>query len=77
MVLFSDVEDEDCLAEQHFISGARPDVGDIEYRGTIFCVAAHYINLAYHAKTGDVWVFIHEKVLGIPSKRGVHHLRQV
>lgn len=42
-----------------------------------FCVAAHYINLAYHAKTGDVWVFIQEKVLGIPSKRGVYHLRQV
>ena len=28
---------------------------------SIFCVAAHYIfNLAYHAKTGDVWVFIQE-----------------
>lgn len=44
---------------------------------SIFYVAAHYINLAYHAKTGDVWVFIQEKVLGIPSKRGVYHLRQV
>ena len=37
-----------------------------------FCIAAHYIfNLSYHPKTGDVWLFIQEKVLGIPSKAGV------
>ena len=73
MVLFSDVEDENCLAEQHFISveqGLMLETSNI-VASIFFCVAAHYIfNLAYHAKTGDVWVFIQE-VLGIPSKAGV------
>ena len=37
-----------------------------------FCVAAHYIfNLTYNRKANDVWVFIQEKVLGLPSKAGV------
>ena len=37
-----------------------------------FCLSAHYIfNLSYHTKTGDVWVFVQEKVLGIPSKIGM------
>ena len=37
-----------------------------------YCVAAHFVfNLNYHKKSGDVWVFIQEKVLGIPSKPGV------
>ena len=73
MVLFSDEEDEDCLAEQHFISVEQ---GLILETSTIvasvfFCIAAHYIfNLSYHTKTGDVWVFIQEKVLGVPSKAG-------
>jgi len=57
----------------HYVCGAGPNLGDIEYRGIhILLRAAHYIfNLAYHAKTGDVWVFIQEKELGIPSKAGV------
>lgn len=37
-----------------------------------YCVAAHYVfNLSYHQKTGDVWLFIQEKVIGIPTKAGV------
>ena len=36
------------------------------------CLAAHYIfNLSYHAKTGDVFLFLQDKVLEIPSKAGV------
>ena len=36
-----------------------------------FCLAAHYIfNLTYHRKTGNVWVFIQEKIVGLPSKPG-------
>ena len=38
----------------------------------ILCPAAHYIfNLMYHPKTGDVWLFIQEKVLNRPSNTGV------
>ena len=41
-------------------------------RSNFFCVAAHYIfNLTYHRKTGDVWLFIQEKILCLPSKAGV------
>ncbi len=37
-----------------------------------FCVAAHYVfNLTYHRKSGDVWLFVQEKVLNLPSKPGV------
>lgn len=37
-----------------------------------FCVAAYYIfNLTYHRKTGDVFLFIQEKILCLPSKDGV------
>lgn len=37
-----------------------------------FCVVAHYIfNLSYHRKAGDVWLFVQEKVLGLPSKAGI------
>ena len=39
-----------------------------------FCLAAHYIfNLKYHPKTGDVFLFLPERVLGIPSKCGLKH----
>ena len=32
---------------------------------------AHYVfNLAYHLKTGDVWLFIQERIAGLPSKSG-------
>ena len=35
------------------------------------CIAAHYIfNLSYHRKTGDVWLFVQEKVLQLSSKAG-------
>lgn len=38
------------------------------------CMAAHYIfNLSYHAKTGDVWLFVQERILEIPSKNVKHH----
>lgn len=36
-----------------------------------FCLAAHYVlNISYHRKTGDVWLFIQEKILSLPSKAG-------
>ena len=35
------------------------------------CLAAHYVfNLQYHRKTGDIWTFIQEKILNLPSKAG-------
>ena len=38
----------------------------------LLCLAAHYIfNLTYHPKMGDLWLFIQEKVLNLPSKDGV------
>lgn len=74
MVLLSDEGDEDILAEQHFISieqGLMMETSTI-MAFVFFCLAAHYIfNLSYHPKSGDVWVFIQEKVLGIPSKAGL------
>lgn len=36
-----------------------------------FAIAAQYIfNLTYHRKSGDVWIFIQEKVVGLASKIG-------
>ena len=33
------------------------------------CVAAHYIfNLSYHPKIGEIWLFVQEKIMEIPSK---------
>lgn len=38
----------------------------------LLCVAAHYVyNLSYHPKSGDVWWFIQEKILNLPSKGGL------
>lgn len=35
-----------------------------------FCLGAHYIlNLSYHRKTGDVWLFVQEKILGLAGKK--------
>lgn len=40
-----------------------------------YCLAAHYIfNLTYHKKSGDVWLFVQERVMGLPSKPGVKRL---
>lgn len=37
----------------------------------LLCLAAHYIcNVSYHSKTGDLWLFVQEKVLNLPSKGG-------
>ncbi len=37
-------------------------------------IAAHYIfNLSYHLKSGDFWVFIQERMMGIPSKKTKRH----
>ena len=34
-------------------------------------LAAHYVvNLQYHVKTGDMWLFLQERVLKVPSKPG-------
>ena len=33
------------------------------------CIAAHYIfNLAYHNKTTEVWSFVQERMIRLPSK---------
>ena len=38
-------------------------------------LAAHYIFiLTYHKKNRDVWLFVQERVLGLPSKARVKHL---
>ena len=34
-----------------------------------FCIASHYfLNLEYHPKGKDLWLFIQEKVLQLPTK---------
>ncbi len=76
IVVFSDQDDayDDRLAEQHFVCVEQDLMMETStiMSAIFFCIAAHYIfNLSYHPKAGDVWVFIQEKVLGIPSKTGV------
>ena len=60
--------------QQYFISVEQQLIMEsISLVSAIFlCVAAHYVfNLSYHRKTGDVWLFFQEKILGLQSKAGV------
>ena len=77
IVLFSDMDEDDNndhLAEQHFISVEQDLMMETSTIMAVifFCISAHYLfNLSYHPKTGDVWVFMQEKILGVLSKTGV------
>ena len=40
-----------------------------------YCLTTHYIfNLSYSKKSGDVWLFLQERVMGLLSKPGVKRL---
>lgn len=39
-----------------------------------YCLAAHYIFNLIYQKSGDVWLFVQERVMGLPSKPGVKRL---
>ena len=50
--------------EQHLMLESPSIVSAI-----FFCIAAHYVfNLSYHSKTSDIWLFIQERIMKIPSK---------
>lgn len=73
IVLFFD-EEEDSILQQYFVCVEQELMMESSniVAAIFFCVAAHYIfNLSYHRKTGDVWLFIQEKILCLPSKDGV------
>ena len=62
------------MTENHFGFSLSPFNMDYLWRrvAAVFCIAGHYIfNLTYHRKTGDFWLFIQEKILGLLSKAGV------
>ena len=65
-IVFFSSDDED-MTQQFFISVEQYIAAAI-----FFCVVAQYIfNLLYHRKAGDVWLFVQEKVFGLPSKAGI------
>lgn len=74
IVLFADPDDDDCLLRQFFICVEQALMMECSsfIAAIFFCIAAHSIfNLSYHPKTGDVWLFVQEKILNVPSKAGV------
>lgn len=74
IVMFRDDDvDEESIRNQYFVSVEQEIM--METSTLIFfhilCYCCHYIfNLTYHRKSGDVWVFIQEKVPGLASKTG-------
>ena len=71
IVLFRDQEKSE-LPELHFVCVEQQLILESSsLQSAIFlCLAAHYIlNLEYHAKGRDVWLFIQEKILQLPTKR--------
>ena len=74
IVMFQDEDDE---LNQYFVSVEQQlmlESGNLS-AAIFYCLAAHYIfNLTYHKKSGDVWLFMQERVLGLPSKARVKHL---
>ena len=73
IILFRD-EDDDSVMQQYFVCVEQELMLESSslLAAIFFCVAAHYIfNLTYHRKTGDVWLFIQEKISSLPSKAGV------
>ena len=73
IVAFRD-EDEDNIMQQYFICVEQELMLESSnvLASIFFCVIAHYIfNLTYHRKTGEVWSFVQEKILALPSKTGV------
>lgn len=59
------------MTQQFFISVEQSLM--IECSNIVAAIfVAHYIfNLSYHRKAGDVWLFVQEKVFGLPSKAGI------
>lgn len=75
IVLFKD-EDEQNALDQYFLSVEQQLMMETSniVSAVFLCIAAHYIfNLSYHRRTGDVWLFVQEKVLHLSSKAGVKH----
>ena len=69
IVLLKDYEDDEL--NQYFVSVEQElmlESGNL-VAALFYCFAAHYIfNLTYHKKSGDVWLFLQERVLQLPSK---------
>ena len=68
-----DDDEEESVLNQYFVSVEQEIMMETStlISSIFFAIAAHYIfNLTYHRKSGDVWVFIQEKVLGLASKTG-------
>ena len=74
IVVFKDEDDE---LNQYFVSVEQElmlESGNLT-AAIFYCLSPHYIfNLTYHKKSGDVWLFVQERVLGLPPKARVKHL---
>ena len=71
IVLFRNEEQDSELPQQYFISVEQQLILECSsLESAIFlCVASHYfLNLEYHPKAKDVWLFIQEKVLQLTTK---------
>ena len=75
IVFFCDEdEDDEGMVRQYFVCVEQEFMMESSniVAAVFFCIAGHYIfNLTYHRKTGDFWLFIQEKILGLLSKAGV------
>lgn len=73
IVMFRD-EEEDATMNQYFVCVEQQLMMETTniVSAVFFCLAAHYIfNLTYHRKSGDVWLFVQEKIFHLPSKASV------
>ena len=70
IVIFRNEEDSE-LPDQYFICVEQQlilECSSLE-AAIFFCIASHYfLNLQYHPKGKDLWLFIQEKVLQLPTK---------
>ena len=71
IVIFHSEEEGSELPQQYFISVEQQlilECSSLE-SAVFLCIASHYfLNLEYHPKGKDVWLFIQEKVLQLPTK---------
>ena len=72
IVLFKD-DDDKGVTNQYFISIEQQLMMESStlVSAVFLCIAVHYIlNLSYHRKSGDAWLFIQEKILHLQSMAG-------
>ena len=71
MLFKADDDSHDPELQQYFISVEQKLILECKSitAAIYYCIAAHYIyNLSFHPKSGDVWVFLQNKVFDLPCK---------